>query len=544
MKNFMQNMFSGRPQPAPQPAPQASSGAMIDEQLRVCQALFISAQPRFGGDRTKWPLELVSAERTLSRPELYDDESLLSRLSVHIAFLKTQQRPCADADPLPPRAREAAAAQQRVREEDAQRVRATAAVAKNEADVAAAQRLAAAERAARDAEARAAAAEQQSAAVQAAAVAAQQAAATAQSRASASVPADLAAWLSALQLSAHGPRLVAEHKLAFVADCRFLEEGELISSGLARVEAKRFLSAAAKLGVGGGDSKRLAGAVAAPASVGSRVRVRALVIGIDAYAHPVPGKLANAGADAKAVHAALAALPGAASTLLLDCSKAAFEAALIDFRDGTGVCKGRGMSVTAAAATQAAAVKEPPTLGVVFFAGHGLQVSGRNYLVPSDFKPPSKNDNLAVMLKDTARACVSLEAVEEVLEDAGVSAGAVLLDCCRNVPDFLAALGAKRSVGSGGTRALPAGMSEAAPRLADLMVTFATAPGTEALDRSSRLPSHSPFTAALLAVLAAPKRLVDLNPFLTDAVHADSGGKQRPHVGGSYGTEAGNMLLG
>ncbi len=38
--------------------------------------------------------------------------------------------------------------------------------------------------------------------------------------------------------------------------------------------------------------------------------------------------------------------------------------------------------------------------------------------------------------------------------------------------------------------------------------------------------------------------LNDLNPFLTDEVAADSGGKQRPHVGGSYGVEAGNLLLG
>jgi hypothetical protein len=130
-----------------------------------------------------------------------------------------------------------------------------------------------------------------------------------------------------------------------------------------------------------------------------------------------------------------------------------------------------------------------------------------------------------------------------MLEDAGVFAGSVLLDCCRNVPDFLAELGAKRSVG-GSTRALPAGMGDAKPSLADLMVTFATAPGTEALDRSSRVAGHSPFTAALLKAFAAPRRLLELNPFLTDEVHADSGGKQRPHVGGSYGTEAGNLLLG
>jgi uncharacterized caspase-like protein len=263
------------------------------------------------------------------------------------------------------------------------------------------------------------------------------------------------------------------------------------------------------------------------------VRVRALCVGINAYSSPVPGALGNAVADARAVHEALSALPGAASTLLTDCDKAAFERALVDFRDGTGMCVGRGMRVIAATER---------TLGVVFFAGHGLQVSGRNYLVPTDFRVPNKNDKLEPMLRDTARACVSLDLVEEVLEDAGVSAGAVLLDCCRNVPDFLAELGARRS--TGGTRALPAGMSDAALRLHDVMVTFATAPGTEALDRSSRLPTHSPFTAALLKAFAAPKRLVDLNPFLTSEVAADSGAKQRPHVGGSYGVEAGNLMLG
>jgi hypothetical protein len=280
---------------------------------------------------------------------------------------------------------------------------------------------------------------------------------------------------------------------------------------------------------------------------GVRARVRALVIGINVYANPVPGVLDNAVADARAVHAALSALPGAASTLLTDCSKAALEAALIHFRDGTGVCKGRGMacSVAAAAAPAEAAAAKQPTLGIFFFAGHGLQVRGLNYLVPCDFRVPTKND-LEVMLNDTARACVSLVAVEDAMKEAGVSAGAVLLDCCRNVPDFLAALGATRSVG-GGTRALAAGMGEASPRLRDLMVTFATAPGTCALDRSTRVPRHSPFTAALLQALSggeAPRRLLELNPFLTDAVSADSGGAQRPHVGGSYGTEAGNLLLG
>jgi hypothetical protein len=54
----------------------------------------------------------------------------------------------------------------------------------------------------------------------------------------------------------------------------------------------------------------------------------------------------------------------------------------------------------------------------------------------------------------------------------------------------------------------------------------------------------APFTAALLTALQAPRALIHLNPFLTDAVAADTQGRQRPHVGGSYGTEAGSLVLG
>jgi hypothetical protein len=360
----------------------------------------------------------------------------------------------------------------------------------------------------------------------------------------ASVPSELAAWLQALQLSAHGPRLVADYKLAFVSDCRHLEESDLTASGLGKVEAKRFLSAAAKLA---GDTKRLAGATAAPASgscapTGPRANVRALVIGINAYAEPPsgPGPLDNAVADATAVHEALCALPGAASTLLTDCSKTKLEQALKDFRDSTGACKERGMCVTATN-------KAPPAAGkvivaLIFFAGHGLQIAGRNYLVPMDFTVPRRNDNVEVMKKDTTGACVSLDAVEEILGDGGMFAGAVLLDCCRNVPDFLAELGCTRAVGA--TRALPSGMAEARPSLDNLLVAYATKPGECALDRSSRLVNHSPFTAALLRSFEAPRRLNDLSMFLVDEVKRDTRDKQCPQALATWGTEAGTLMLG
>ena len=264
--------------------------------------------------------------------------------------------------------------------------------------------------------------------------------------------------------------------------------------------------------------------------------VRALVIGVDAYTTPPsgPGRLDNAVADAMAVHKAISALPGAASTLLIDCSKMAFEQALRDFRDSTGACKERGMRATA--------MHNGKVMAVVFFAGHGLQVAGRNYLVPADFRVPNKNDNAEVMKKDTARACVSLDAVEEILGEAGMFAGAVLLDCCRNVPDFLAELGCTRTLGA--MRALPSGLAEARPSLHNLLIAYATKAGECALDRSSRLASHSPFTAALLRSLEAPRRLNDLPMFLVDEVISDTAGRQCPQALATWGMEAGTLLLG
>ena len=62
--------------------------------------------------------------------------------------------------------------------------------------------------------------------------------------------------------------------------------------------------------------------------------------------------------------------------------------------------------------------------------------------------------------------------------------------------NFLAELGVTRAAGA--SRSLPAGMALPNPGLRNLLVTFATAPGTVALDRSPRAPNHSPFAAALL----------------------------------------------
>jgi hypothetical protein len=62
------------------------------------------------------------------------------------------------------------------------------------------------------------------------------------------VPAELATFFAAQNVAEHGPRLVGEHRLSFLGDLRFLDEGDLVASGLTKVEARRLVAAAAKLG--------------------------------------------------------------------------------------------------------------------------------------------------------------------------------------------------------------------------------------------------------------------------------------------------------
>ena len=84
------------------------------------------------------------------------------------------------------------------------------------------------------------------------------------------VPAELAAWLKELALEVHGPRLVADHKIAFLRDLRFMEEKDLTDSGLGKIEAKRFVAAAAKLGA----TQRISGAVVEAAAVAEDPKVQ------------------------------------------------------------------------------------------------------------------------------------------------------------------------------------------------------------------------------------------------------------------------------
>jgi hypothetical protein len=153
---------------------------------------------------------------------------------------------------------------------------------------------------------------------------------------------------------------------------------------------------------------------------------------------------------------------------------------------------------------------------LVYYAGHGIEVGGVNYLLPVDVE--LRED------RDAEDEAVSLDRVLRAVANAH-QLRLVVLDACRNNP-FAASM--KRSVY---TRAVvDRGLAPADPP-AGILVVYAAEAGQVAEDGAG---GHSPFAAALAQRLQEPGLEVRR---LFDAVAADvldaTGGHQRPYEYGS-----------
>ncbi|WP_165405728.1 caspase family protein [Bradyrhizobium genosp. SA-3] len=125
------------------------------------------------------------------------------------------------------------------------------------------------------------------------------------------------------------------------------------------------------------------------------------------------------------------------------------------------------------------ASRGPNTVAMVYYAGHGVQLAGENYLVPVDAKVSSPTElvNNSVRLVD----------VMSTLETIPSRMRIVILDACRNNP-FPQVNDAGRGLAIVDA---PNGS----------IVGYSTAPGAEALDGTS---GHSPYTQAFLNVAREP----------------------------------------
>lgn len=232
-----------------------------------------------------------------------------------------------------------------------------------------------------------------------------------------------------------------------------------------------------------------------PAIASAAGRV-ALVVGNGTYTHI--GQLPNPGNDASDVSSALRRL-GFQVTVVFDANRAELTDALREFtRRSAGA-----------------------DASLVFYAGHGIEMDGVNYLLPVDARLERDTDVRyeTVTLDDVLAATV------------GAGLRLVILDACRNNPlaRSMQRTVATRSVSQGSFGELNEGLLGE-----QTLVAYSAAAGTTAADGTGR---NSPYTTALLEYLQEPLEIGVLFRRVRARVLELTGQRQRPHEYQSLLTE-------
>ena len=143
--------------------------------------------------------------------------------------------------------------------------------------------------------------------------------------------------------------------------------------------------------------------------------------------------------------------------------------------------------------------------GLFFYAGHGVQVGGENYLIPIDAKIKRE--------ADVDLVAVSASTVRKQMEFAGSAVNIIILDACRNNP-----------LGDGG-RSLSRGLAEI-KTARGTYIAYSTAPGSTAADGDG---ANSPYTKALAETITEPGLSIgDVFQEVRTKVLASTGEQQRP----------------
>ncbi|MEY2884323.1 MAG: hypothetical protein RL490_2047 [Pseudomonadota bacterium] len=195
---------------------------------------------------------------------------------------------------------------------------------------------------------------------------------------------------------------------------------------------------------------------ASPAAQGARI---ALVVGNGTYGAQF-GNLANPVADTRLIARSLKAA-GFQVEIVNNVDQKAMKRAVIRF--------GQRLMLAGKNST-----------GLFYYAGHGVQSNGTNYLVPVNARIESE--------ADVDIEAVPADAVVRQMEQAGASTSIVILDACRNLPMARSTRSASRGLAR---MEAPNGS----------YIAYSTAPGAVAQDGSG---GNSPFARALAVEMARP----------------------------------------
>jgi len=212
----------------------------------------------------------------------------------------------------------------------------------------------------------------------------------------------------------------------------------------------------------------------------------ALVIGNGSYDI---GMLRNATNDAKGMAEALESV-GFDVLLRTDVGKAGMKTAIREFGNRLG----------------------EDAVGLFYYAGHGVRVNGKNYLLPVGADIECENE--------VEFEAIRADRVLTMMESARSPLNLMILDACRDNP-------LKKTCSRG---SLERGLESMGAR-SGTKILFATHPGEKAFDGDGR---HSPFTESLMREIRVPGREIEgFIKAVTLAVHDQTGGKQVPYEEGS-----------
>lgn len=197
-------------------------------------------------------------------------------------------------------------------------------------------------------------------------------------------------------------------------------------------------------------------ALAAPALAETRV---ALVIGNSKYSGDLP-KLTNPANDADLMANTLKGL-GFKVVLQKDADIDKMKRAISEF----------GQLLTSAG---------PTAVGLFYYAGHGMQVAGENYLIPLNAKIENAGD--------VDLFAVNANAILKQMEFAGNALNIIILDACRNNPL------------SRGMRSADQGLARMDAPMGSF-IAYSTSPGATAADGTGK---NSPYTLALAKAMQKP----------------------------------------
>ncbi len=125
------------------------------------------------------------------------------------------------------------------------------------------------------------------------------------------------------------------------------------------------------------------------------------------------------------------------------------------------------------------------SVGLFYYAGHGVQVEGENFLIPVRAEISRESD--------IEFEGVSLDRVVRTMEDSKTYKSLIFLDACRDNP--------YSSTSRSGTRGLSVVAAKPDPKSAGTLIAFATSPGDVAKDGDGR---NGTFTGALLKYIKQP----------------------------------------